>query len=88
MATPITGSNRETSGNGIRPALDSSISMSASGHKQTCAVQLGMSALRQKRTQSYLLGRCIVAESTLLLAFMMRRSPSHVLIWLAARQFS
>jgi hypothetical protein len=37
---------------------------------------------------SYLLRRCTVADSTLLLAFMMRRSASHVLIWLAARQFS
>jgi hypothetical protein len=36
----------------------------------------------------YLPGRCTMADSTFLLAFMTRRSRSQVLIWLAARQFS
>jgi hypothetical protein len=38
--------------------------------------------------ESYLPKRCTVADSALLLAFMMRRSASHALIWFAARQFS
>ena len=56
--------------------------------KRTFIDLTAMSAKGQKRTRSYLLRRCTVADSALLLAFMMRRSPSHVLIWLAARQFS
>jgi hypothetical protein len=39
---------------------------------------------REKRIQPYLLWR---ADNALLLASIVRRSPSHVLIWLAARQF-